>query len=101
MNTINAQNDIHRYACAKGSFFNYLCKLYARSMAMSSSVGDRLDAGKKPSFSQWACSLFSTPTEQSAPPESLTMRWQKWCPHGLSYLIPPTANPTGIMGSYT
>jgi hypothetical protein len=29
------------------------------------------------------------------------MKWQKGCPHGLSCLIPPTANPTGIMGSYT
>lgn len=40
-------------------------------------------------------------SSQSAPPESLTMKWQKWCPHGLAYLIPLTANPTGIMGSYT
>jgi len=38
---------------------------------------------------------------QSAPPESLKMIWQKWCPHGLSYLISPTANPTGIMGPFT
>jgi len=36
---------------------------------------------------------------QSAPPESLTMKWQKRCPHGPSYLILPTTNPTGIMGS--
>jgi len=33
---------------------------------------------KNPFFSHWACSLLSTPTEQSAPPECLTMKWQKW-----------------------
>jgi len=40
-------------------------------------------------------------SSQSAPPESLKMIWQKWSPHGLSYLISPTANPTGVMGSFT